>query len=152
MGRRNDLKGVATGLVDKFNSRNNDLNGYWGIGKLCELTESQNISSVRLELLINVIEPKNNAFAEMMDTFTLWLENQLHKQAIPTEWVTKVIITVHFDQEYDRRYHWPRVTGGSPYICTCQIIDDHGRVRTANSGGYCWPHTEKREQRRQQPS
>lgn len=37
---------------------------------------------------------------------------------------------------------------GDPYICTCEIIDDTGKLHKAITGNNCWPHDPQREKRR----
>ena len=35
MAKSKELKNIASGLYGSFISRNNDVRGYWGVGKLC---------------------------------------------------------------------------------------------------------------------
>jgi len=43
--RRKKLQCAARGIVEHLISRNNDINGYWGIGVLCQLGDLKGKSS-----------------------------------------------------------------------------------------------------------
>lgn len=52
-GRR--LTNIASGMCCSFASRNNDLDGYWSIGKLRSLAERYGQTTVSLDLLMSSI-------------------------------------------------------------------------------------------------
>ena len=55
MARRKEIKGIIDGLISSFISRNNDLNGYWAMGKLCGFLIQSNSRVLTLELMKNGI-------------------------------------------------------------------------------------------------
>jgi len=62
MGSRKEFKAIAHGLVESFISRNNDVSGYWGIGKLYSHIVSTGVKDLKIDLIQRTIEPKNEEF------------------------------------------------------------------------------------------
>ncbi|MEO1126189.1 MAG: hypothetical protein AAFX95_19290 [Cyanobacteria bacterium J06639_16] len=147
MTRRSEIKGVAQGLIDSFNSRNNDVDGYWGIGKLYKFAKSKETDTLRIDLLRKEIVPSSKEFNNTIETYRLMLESLLKSNGIPFNWLHSVNIIIEFNQEPQPKYHFLRSALGDPYICTCEIVDDNGRLRKAIAGNNCWPHDPQRERR-----
>ena len=144
MARRKELKNIASGLIGSFNSRNNDVDGYWALGKLYRFANACNTDTVSIELISGWIKPQTDAFQSIVAVYRAMLTAQLRARGIPIEWVAEVIFTTKFNQAYQADYH-RRGSPGNPYICECEIIDDRARVHKAVAGNSCWPHDPKKE-------
>ncbi|MFB0583439.1 hypothetical protein [Aeromonas salmonicida] len=57
MGHRKELICVASGIINSFSSRNNDIDGYWGLGKLYKAIEPVESKVVSIELITKVATP-----------------------------------------------------------------------------------------------
>lgn len=145
MGRRKELGSIASGIAGSFSSRNNDDAGYWGIGKLCSFANKKGVECVVLDLLKNETIPKTRKFKKMLENYSLILKMQCDKRKIPIEWLSKVTITVCFNQDYERKLHYYRSTYGEPFVCIMRITDDLGRERFSRTGNWCAPHDPKIE-------
>lgn len=148
MARRKDLKNIASGLAGTFVSRNNDIDGYWGIGKLCLLAQQSGQHQVRLGLwpmmaLTPAHPPLHGALASL-HTLRARLEQNLERQGIPKQWITSVSLNLVFstadvpDTPYRR---------GKPFSLTVSILDDQSRNHVVTCGGFCAPHHPRREAR-----
>ncbi|HTD05120.1 hypothetical protein [Undibacterium sp.] len=147
MATRKNLKGVAGGLAASFNSRNNGVEGYWAIGKLCSFANSSGTDTVAIDLLSGETLPPTDEFALPIHSYRLKLTGQLKALGIPATWVTRAVLTLSFNQEYDRKYHDGTYPVGHPYLCRCDINDDRGKTYTAIIGAHCRPHDPAREYR-----
>ncbi|WP_133406540.1 hypothetical protein [Parashewanella tropica] len=145
MGRRRELKSIASGLIGSFKSRNNDVAGYWGIGKLSKFAETNGTDEVAIDLLAGFIQPTTCKFDGVISHYKAMFMNNIASLNIPNQWVSKVIITVLFNQEYVEKYHFFGAALGSPCICKCEITDDNGQKYTVTTGTNCKPHNPKNE-------
>jgi len=144
---RKELKNIAGGIIGSFNSRNNDVDGYWGIGKLYSFAMSKDTDTVTLDLTNETISPKTTEFDSLIKFYRNMLISQLKAKHIPYDYLAKVEITVSFAQQYQEKYHWWRSAVGKPCICTCEITDDRGGKRCVTRGNNCRPHDSSIESR-----
>ncbi|MEL7474838.1 MAG: hypothetical protein AAGJ55_01220, partial [Cyanobacteria bacterium J06555_12] len=117
MVRRKELKNVARGIIESFNSRNNDVDGYWGIGKLFQFANSHNVSTVHINLTTGEISPASNQFLSLVNFYQAMLESQLQARGIPSTWIVSVQIDVSFNQVFKPSYHAFRSKLGLPCVC-----------------------------------
>jgi hypothetical protein len=132
MPRRIDLKGFAYGVLGSFVSRNNDVSGYWGIGKLYSHALRNGVKSVKIDLLSRDISPYDEEFKQIISEYSEMLMKNCAKRNIPLSWVQEVHVYVEFNEELNRR--------GNPFRCTCEITTDLGRKFAAQVLGRCGPH------------
>lgn len=148
MPRRRQIKSVAAGIIDSFNSRNNDLEGYWAIGKLCRFAHEHAISTVTLDLLNIICTPDSTEFNAIMHDYKVKLLAILNKQGIPADWLAAAKIQIDFQPEYRAHLHYFRSGWGNPYTVTATFIADSGKQYNVRTGGNCKPHDALRECRR----
>src|SRR6476661_5746251 len=96
MQRSARLTNIAAGLCGSFASRNNDLAGYWAIGKLRSLAEQYSQSAVSLDLLAPSIQPSSPEFAQMLADYHLLLRKLASRSGILLETINAAYITVDF--------------------------------------------------------
>ena len=57
MSAYKQLKGIAAGLAGTFISRNNDVDGYWGMGVIYSEVSARGVSAVTFSLLDGAVSP-----------------------------------------------------------------------------------------------
>lgn len=145
MARRKELKNVASGLYGSFISRNNDVAGYWGIGKLCLLAQASETTTVQLKLLTETIAPESPQFAKLLAGYHSILQKHLSARGIPFNWVVSANIELDFKPEDSPKKHVPIVSWGNLFKLSVAIIDDKGKEHAVFGFGYCGPHNPKKE-------
>lgn len=147
MARRKELKGIANGLITSFNSRNNDVDGYWGIGKLHKFVEHTSKKEVSIELLSGTIKPKTSEFDALIHSYREKLNSHLIAHSIPRSWVVSVDLIALFETEYEKdKHHW-RSGLGKPYRIKCDILDDMGVHHISYAYNNSRPHDPNKESR-----
>lgn len=141
MPRRKELRGAAFGLLGSFVSRNNDVSGYWALGKLYKHAVNAKASTVCVDLLDLTITPPNDDFAAMALRFQQMLGAQLKARKLPADWVRAATVSVKFE-----RARSPNALS-DVYNCIVVITDDQSRKRHAVANGTCWMHDPEREQK-----
>jgi hypothetical protein len=147
MGHRKELKNIAGGIILSFKSRNNDVDGYWELGKLYGYAKSCGTNTIELDLLNLRIKPDSNSFDNLLRLWRFKLESHLKSRSIPISCLKSVVITAKFNQKYEKRFHYWGSSLGDPCTCTCEIISDKGKVYSVTAGTNCRPHDPGRERR-----
>jgi hypothetical protein len=145
VARRKELNNIASGLYGSFISRNNDVGGYWGVGKLCLLAQQHETNIVRLNLLAESISPVSAEFSRLVAGYHTFLQKHLTARHIPKKWVTSAIIELDFKVVYPLGKRIPIVTWGSLFKLTVTITDDMSKNHTITGYSYCGPHSQKKE-------
>lgn len=141
MPRRRELRGVAAGLLGSFVSRNNDVGGYWALGKLYTHARASKVQDVSVDLVTKAIDPPDDEFREMIAHFQQMLAEQVTARSLPSDWVKAATIAVTFSGAASNQ--WP----ADVFRCRVIITDDAGRAYRAEHDGACWPHASWRERR-----
>lgn len=147
MARRKELKSIASGMYGSFISRNNDIAGYWGIGKLCLFARRRRTTIVRLDLLKESIAPEGSEFAKLLAGYAAKLKAHLSARGVPERWVTSAIIELDFKPEYPIDKQIPISTWGDLFKLTVTIVDDTQRRHEVRGYSYTAPHDQARESR-----
>jgi len=145
MARRKELKNIASGLYGSFISRNNDVGGYWGIGKLCLLAQQSGVQIVRLDLVAKSITPASSEFSKLVSGYSSILKKHLSAVGIPDNWLASAIIELDFEPEHPSGKHIPIATWGSLFKLMVNIEDDMKKNHTVSGHGYCGPHNPRKE-------
>lgn len=148
MTRRNYLGSIASSLIGSFNSRNNDIEGYWAIGKLYSFANFMGTNTLTIDLFARKITPSGSQFDLLLNVYYLMLVMQLKRLGLKAETVSAAIITIKFNQKYDDQVHGSTLSLGSPYLCECEITDHRAKLYVSKTGGKCSPHDPSRESQR----
>ncbi len=140
MARRRELKNIANGLMGSFNSRNNDIDGYWGLGKLYKHAQLHKTTTVKINLLGNTIQPETNEFDNLLEQYNAMFLRLIDSANINRNWIKSVLISVNFESEYIPEFHYWRSALGKPYICKCVITDDNDKQYSILKYNNCLPH------------
>ncbi|WP_145554745.1 hypothetical protein [Yersinia canariae] len=148
MARRKELSGVANSLIGSFNSRNNDISGYWAIGQLKSFAAMSRLRAIAFNLLS--VEPTANPdlISKVTNNYSSKLSALLISQHIPIGWVQNAAITIQFNGVTPSPTEVFRYSPGGYYRCSCEMIDDKGKSYIATDYGFCLPHSSHRELRR----
>lgn len=147
MARRVELKNVVQGILGSFNSRNNDVDGYWGIGKLHRAAYEAGTRDVIIDLLSSQISLNTRDFEPLLASYRAMLHQHLARSLIPVSWIAEARMALCFDTEFNKRFHFFRTPIGEPYTCSLTIIDDRAKEYGAVTGGFCWRHEPRKESR-----
>jgi len=142
MGNRRELKNIAFGIAGSFNSRNNSVEGYWGIGKLYKFVELSTQKRVVLDLLSGIVTPITSEFDSLRNSYRDMLLTNLSKREIPRVWVVHAEVSAEFEIGESRFSDY-----GNPCIVLCEIIDDTGRHHLGKAHNVCRPHDPKKERK-----
>src|SRR5262245_25066952 len=108
MGSRRILKGIASGLAGSFISRNNDVGGYWALGRLCA-----KFKEVEIDLLRSSFDGLTEDQIAIGQHYSTWLRRQLQASAIPDNRLSKAVMSLRFNLSMPDD-EWPaRNTRGS---------------------------------------
>ena len=136
--------GIAAGIAESFISRNNDLDGYWGIGMLLRAAMRRKCQTVWLDLTSGQIDPDLRGFKAMSAAYQNHLKSQLLALHMPADRMRDASLHVTFDSDNPRETI-PRAS----YRCVCrvEIRDWHDKIHVAERQTWCEPHSMLRERR-----
>jgi hypothetical protein len=135
--RRRELSGIAGGLVNSFVSRNNEIGGYWAIGKLCSHSLQTGAQALSIDLLAKRINPSGLEFGPMLDKYGAWVTDALQKQQFSPQVITAAEVRLSFDAQSG--------LGHFPFQCTVTLTDDRGHRHVGRLSGFVLPHDPRRE-------
>lgn len=146
MGRRKHFKHIVHNLTCTFISRNNDVDGYWGIGKLYSHMDQSGASHVAIDLLTKTIQPPTQDFDTLVEHYATWLSTQIAQNDLPRESLITAEITIAcFPNEPTKAFG-----DYAPHRMNCRVrlADDKGKVYDAEKNVWCRAHDPQREKKR----
>ncbi|WP_299186865.1 hypothetical protein [uncultured Aquimarina sp.] len=146
MAKRKLLKNITNGILGSFVSRNNNVNGYWGIGKLYSLMVNKNKYEVEIDLINHTISPYKSEFNSMIEYFSNQLFYQMQKQHLRKSYLEEAKITLtscinHTSLSLGR-------TTPNKIKCSFRIVDDLKKEYTIEKDIWCRKHNPKSEMKR----
>lgn len=152
MPRSARLTNIANGLCGSFASRNNELGGYWTIGKLRLLADQHGRTTVLLDALTASMQPSSSDFAPVLVRYRRLLEKLAGLSGTRLDEITAARITVDFAPP-----SWPRAGDhkeqwGRQFVLTVTINSDGRAAGIMRHAGYCRPHDPDSERRSARPS
>jgi len=148
MPRSARLTNIADGLCGSFASRNNDLVGYWAIGKLRSLAERYSQNAALLNVLAPSMQPPSPEFAQVLADYHLLLQKLASRSGIRLEAITAAYISVDFlPQPWPRAIYYKK-QWGEQFLVTVTVCADGRADGIVSHAGYCRPHDPDRERRR----
>ena len=137
MAIRKRMNHVAAGLLHSFNSRCNDLDGFWTMGMLYEEVQWEPYC-VELDLLARTATPAGHNAVLIAGRYGDFLRHALLKKNVRAEDLTEATVTVQFKADIPRRYFQAHEIG-DPFTCTVRLrrADDEA-IYTAY--GKCMPN------------
>jgi hypothetical protein len=147
MPRRSELNGVASDIVRSFVSRNNDVRGYWALGKLYVYAKEHNDNLLPIPVIPLEQELSNETVAFVARNCGTKLLAMIENRKLPKSWLTSACITVHFESTTAKPQFFSTRTNGRPFQCRIELNDDLGRKHVASVDGWCSPHDSNIETR-----
>ncbi len=140
------LKGLASGLIETFVSRNNDVSGYWGIGLIQRELEGRPDTVVELDLLHGRATPDGPIARELVAHYSAYLSESLARAGFAQSAVTAAKVLVEFGTFGEASA--PDLGAiGSPFNCKAVLASRSGKVFLAVRAGQSRPHNPERERR-----
>jgi hypothetical protein len=136
--RRSELQNIANGLLGTFVSRNNDIDGYWGLGMLRSFADSTGVQQLTIDLLETNAQP--HVIESCKQRFRDWLRQALEKQSASVESLTTAQIKVSFFSTFESFPSLVKDTRGLPYECFVEIRVGTGTTSNATKLGVCAPN------------
>lgn len=143
MSSRKEYQTIADRLISSFTSRNNDVHGYWGIGKLYSFSQSVNTNKIVIDLIEKSITPQNNEFIPMIHHFAQKLNDFQQKREPPTSTLSdaKIFISSVKSQNIFTYDSW----APNELKCTIKFRCDTEKTYTKELVVKCRPHDPRRE-------
>ena len=135
MLKNRDLRGLARGLAETFASRNNDVDGYWGIGMLYQEAIDLAANHVEFDLISGQASPSGTVSRSIAASYSAYISNRL--DGLP---IAAGNITVNFgtfgDAPEPHFYSY-----GDPFVCVVRLVSTAGKEYLCTRTGRCAPHS-----------
>jgi len=151
MPRGARLTNIASGLCGSFVSRNNDLDGYWSIGKLRSLAERYGRTTVLIDVLTSSIHRSSSEFAPVLARYRSLLAKLADLSGIRLDEITAAHISLDFAPPPWPRISYYKLQWGDQFTLTVTINADGRAAGIVLHAGYCRSHDPARESRSARP-
>jgi hypothetical protein len=138
MARRKEFKTIADGLISSFVSRNNDVYGYWGIGKLYAHMLSSKSMTLRIDLINGTIEPQNNEFEILINEFSKRLLMQIKNRGINENYLISAELIIKGYPNEPSPYFGKMAP--NRMFCKLVIKDDLNKAHFSEANTWCREH------------
>lgn len=143
MSRRKEFKTIAEGLISSFVSRNNDVYGYWGIGKLYAHMIANGSMRLVIDLVNKTIEPADSEFEILISELNIRLLTQIEKRKLSTAFLKGAQIIINGFPETPSAYFGRMAP--HKVNCVLKIRDDLNRVHQSEAHAWCREHDPNKE-------
>jgi hypothetical protein len=140
MPAKKRLTNIANGLCGSFISRNNDLDGYWAIGKLRSLADQHGQTTVVLDLLTSSTQPSSAQCSDVFERYCRLLAMLAECSRIPLTDITVARVALDFAPPPWPRASYYKLQWGDQFTVTVTIEANGRAVGIAQDAGYCRPH------------
>ena len=146
MSSRRKIRGVVANILGSFVSRNNDVSGYWAIGKLYDHARQHHTHTVTVNLKTKEILPNGVEFGPMLQKYSSLLADHFSHIGIPLDSLSMARVQLTFDAAVtDARP--PSSMPGLPFQCTLEVIDKSEDAFSVSHVGVARPHNPLKETR-----
>jgi hypothetical protein len=146
MSRRAEHQNLANALLGTFVSRNNDVDGYWAIGRLRSDAEGGNSPVMELDILNGTSRPETSDGGAVAEFYREWIGPRIAKLREPTA-VAGVLVRLNFAPEPPFRFAREVSTYGAPYTCEVLVTSSGDATRVDRHTGRCARHDPTHEHR-----
>lgn len=140
MAKSDSLKSVIYGLVHSFTSRNNDVKGYWALGKLYRLALKNNSKRIEIDLLNRTMTYSDFQFNGMIDHYRLYIEKQMSNLCLYFELLSNAKIEIVFEDNPPKLSLNLLTLRGKPFSCTGTFTYKKNKCYKGTIVGFCSPH------------
>lgn len=143
MAIRKRMNHVAAGLLHSFSSRNNDVEGFWGLGMLYDEVQSAPYR-VELDLLARTATPAGHNAVLIAGRYAHFLRHALSKKNLRAEDLAAATVTLQFKADAPRQY-FPPDWIGDVFTCTVTLRTSdekasytaYGKCMPTSARGFC---------------
>lgn len=146
MLRKSEIRNIAHGLLGTFVSRNNDIDGYWGLGILRELADDTGQTKIEIDLLDE--NAQDHRIQACKVHHRKWLAEMIERKGGEIEALSEARICVRFVDSFDEYPDLRPNTRGLPFECTVQVGTGLHNICSAVAIGVCAPHDPNNDLRR----
>jgi hypothetical protein len=144
MSSRRVWNSITHNVVDSFLSRNNDIDGYWTIGKLHLLARENAITKIMFDL----VKPSSNLGSANLISMLMRYRSMIESNAKIRGLAYKAIsIEIEFDLPEVRKQEWVSITSHNRFQCTLKVVDDRDRAWSYTAFGRSSQHDPNLERR-----
>jgi hypothetical protein len=145
---RNALKSIMSGVLGSFVSRNNDVDGYWGIGILCLKAAKLEVSSISFDLNVSAasVGSTDSVLAAMAKCYGHMLQTLAEKGGFSVDSLQRATLAIEFGTSSRLKTSFP-ATRGKPFVCSLTVVDSQGRLLSVSLTSWCEPHNPSKEHR-----
>jgi hypothetical protein len=144
LSRRNKLRGVALAVLGSFVSRNNDVDGYWGLGLLRSFADSAGVAELTMDLVTGAVDPNGSVLLSICHSYQQILKEQLLRSRV-AERVAHAEIRLVFNSPATGMASF--VSYGDPFKCVVSLVDANGGVHESSIVARCGLHDPSVERR-----
>ena len=147
MAANKELHGILNDVLSSFVSRNNNLDGYWAIGKLHALSVSQEGFDISLDLVKTRAASSHQDIETVRETYHTLLVRLVKNREFSERVFVLVVITLMFDASVDSPNASSNVSK-SKFLASIVAMDTHGGWYKHSISGWSRPHNPQLETRR----
>ena len=147
MPRRQGLRRLTNDVLFSFVSRNNDVDGYWALGKLRAHAEASAVTVLSIDLFGGCVASDSIEFEAMIETYRAMVVSLVERQHFREGSVSAAAIV------RDSAPTPPLKTkllafAGDRFLLRLDLIDDLDKLHDATVEDACIRHDPSREHRR----
>lgn len=135
MPKRKQFKGICHDILDTFISRNNDLDGYWALGKYVSFLEAIGELRLQFKLLESITIPHSPSATLAVEYYRGAVLRMMRANAMPDSWIADATITVS-------------IVAPTKMVCNIEIVSDLGKAYQHERLIHVRAHDPAREYRR----
>ena len=135
---RRKFNHTAAGLLSKFLTRYNDVDGYWALGVL--YTEARaSANRVELDMLGGTAHPASPVCIDVARSWALHLRQALARHGVSPEALATASLAIEFGLP-PRPRRPGHIEYGDPFLCSLRLVSRDGREFARQERGHCMPH------------
>ncbi len=143
MAQRRELKNISYGFFGFVFSRNFDVDGYWGVGKLYQMVNALSEQTIKLDVNPRLMDD-NRSLATFEDFFANWLGQKMAHLDLPLSWTQSAYLTLNFDVPTNAHFEASsnlnvdaKFFRGDIMTAELVVISDYGHEYRTSARGHC---------------
>jgi hypothetical protein len=144
MSTRRNFRGIVYGVLHAFISRNNDVNGFWAMGKLCNLMAANQWKPVRINLRSGEMNPASGEFNIMIRRYADLLFEHMEIAKLPDTYLKSAHIEL---SQSSLQPFFGRGDLSCKIHCLLRLTDDRDRTYICEGVVSCRKHNPEMESR-----
>ncbi len=141
------MKAIASGIASSFSSRNNDVDGYWGLGIFYKEAIDSGSNVFSLNLISGESTPVFKYSKRIASHYYASLLHIMKNIGFVEVQVVDAIIEVEFNTIPTKKQIMYKSTWGEPFVCKVSLTDDNNRVWSSEFREWCGQHNPNKERR-----